>query len=673
MKKTVVCVALWVLTAPIAYSLGLGSLTVQSALDQPFIAEIELIDSSRVQLKDVKVSVAAPEYFTQIGLERTAVLSLLTLSIAKNEQGKEVIKVRSSERMIEPYMELVVDLTWPRGQLYKAYTILLDPPGYRLISTTIKGHSTHYIRHKPYVGEPGVINKTVLTGITRNSNSLSEDKRQSTYGPTMANENVWQIAQRYKTADVVLPQVVLAIVGSNPHAFKDGNLNGLKAGVQLIIPSTIDIKKVPAELATAEAMTHDKAWNEDVFIDHVLSPPYHTAQTLQKTKTELSNDASNALPSSSVIMPVAGFNNITPLISANQPMGAQNPQSYNLEQSAPIKSELSITRAALESVREANASLTEQLHLLQKQNNQLHAELSQRDREIKGLHEQVKQISAHSQNLIQYWPLFLLLLSAGGLATFAYRYVSTGQRRQEDTEVAMRITPTTSNEANTAFINPQQHIISHAEKSSAMGTDLIVAEELYATEQFKAGESVEHKEKKPTEDDVLVPVKQTDEFIEPNTQKKGVDSSSRQEDKNEDYLEFESGLYHSLVPEIDSVQISESQVEATDDGIDFVLEPVQEQTSKEQEEQHLDVDAVLKRFFAQENSDSDSTKTSSEDLSELLKSKTALDTLLALAKTYISMADMASARHSLNEVLEHGTAQQQEEAARLLDLIKSKY
>ncbi|HHW3766761.1 TPA: type IV pilus assembly protein FimV [Legionella pneumophila] len=125
MKKTVLHAAIFSLTMPISlYALGLGEMKVQSSLDQPFSAEIELIDVGADPLASIKVSLADPEQFEQIGLERTAVLSLLRFQVERNPKGAPVVKVSSTERMTEPYMEIVVDLTWPKGQLYKAYTVL---------------------------------------------------------------------------------------------------------------------------------------------------------------------------------------------------------------------------------------------------------------------------------------------------------------------------------------------------------------------------------------------------------------------------------------------------------------------------------------------------------------------------------------------------------------------
>jgi pilus assembly protein FimV len=77
----------------------------------------------------------------------------------------------------------------------------------------------------------------------------------------------------------------------------------------------------------------------------------------------------------------------------------------------------------------------------------------------------------------------------------------------------------------------------------------------------------------------------------------------------------------------------------------------------------------LKQFFVEEHPNEED-KTKEEIAPELLKSEKAFDTLLALAKTYISMEDFESARFSLSEVYEHGTQKQKDEASSLLELIK---
>lgn len=435
------------------YALGLGEMTVESSLDQPFLAEIELIDVGNIPLTSIRVGLADPENFEQIGIERTAVLSLLNFKIEKNSRGKLVIKVHSLERMTEPYMELVVDLTWPKGQLYKAYTVLLDPPGYQLVSTTAQSSPTHYKNKNvsTYANEPGVINKTVITTVDHNPVNVNDSKKKATYGPTITNESVWQIAQRYKTSDVILPQIVLAIVGANPDAFNEGNLNGLKVGVRLVIPSTQEIMQVPADLATEEVMAHDKAWNEKTVINHVIAPPYMSSQTTTSNNTNTQTSAFAPSGNNSQLPPIPKLNMQTvikhtsvplPLISADALVGLGNTgqqpvQQYKVpqstEQDAKTKAELSITTAAVESVRESNAVLMEQLRLMQEQNRKLQQQLDKRDQELETIRKQMQVIITDRQSVASQsssstandsssnvWLLLLLLVIAAGGGGFAY-------------------------------------------------------------------------------------------------------------------------------------------------------------------------------------------------------------------------------------------------------------
>lgn len=435
------------------HAIGLGNMTVKSALDQPFSAEIELIDVGSTPLPGIRVGLADPENFDEVGIERTAILSLLSFRIEKNAQGKYIILVQSQERMTEPYIELVVDLTWPQGQLYKAYTVLLDPPGYQLVSTTAQSSPTHYKTVQKHTYEPGVINKAVSTKVEHNPLNLNDSKKKATYGPTITNENVWQIALRYKTSEIILPQVVLAIVGANPDAFIEGNLNGLKVGVRLIIPGTEEIMQVPADLATEEVMAHDKAWNEKTPVNHVLSPPYMNGTTLTSSPP-VNNSQIPTIPkmiiqaeptqgSASQLIPV---NTALPVMNTNQQQSMPNNNSpQNSDRDATTRAELSITTAAVESVRESNALLMEQLHLMQDQNKKLQQQLDKRDKELEQLQAQMKVMmkqrvavaaqassSNSSNSTTSYWPFFLLLLVAAGGGGFAYWYFIL--RKQESEE-----------------------------------------------------------------------------------------------------------------------------------------------------------------------------------------------------------------------------------------------
>ncbi len=528
LKKTVLNVALLALLFPITFNaIGLGEMTVKSSLDQPFLAEIELLDVGRAPIVGIKVGVAEPDNFQQLGLERVAVLSLLHFKIEKNSKGKFVIKVQSQERISEPYIELVVDLTWPGGQLYKAYTVLLDPPGYKLVSTRAQSSPTYYKKVASHGAEPGVIEKTVTTEVQHNPVSLNDGKKQTTYGPTIANENVWQIAQRYKTSEIILPQIVLAITGANPDAFTGGNLNGLKVGVRLTIPATSEIAKIPAELATAEVMAHDKAWNEKTPINHVLTPPYTNGQAtnpLPQTQKGPQSKSSEipTIPRFTIQAITPDQNTMPQLIpsavgspgNTNQSQPVQNNDAQNADQNAIIKTELSITTAVVETVRESNALLMEQLHLLQDQNKKLQKQLEQRDKEMKTIRAQMQALmkqriavagqvnSAITDNQSSnFWTLLLLLIVASGGGGFAYWYFKLREKETNEQPFLSNepIAPkTTMSETTQTSVQPAEISIREAGASPTIETNEVDSKTIAEhSAQNKRDDFVSETEKKP--------------------------------------------------------------------------------------------------------------------------------------------------------------------------------
>lgn len=389
------------------YALGLGEMHVKSSLDQPFVAEIKLIDARTVKLASIKVSVADPDNYGRLGLRPTAALDLLRFKVEKNELNQAIIKIESTERMTEPYMDLVVDLLWPGGQLFKAYEVILDPVGYQLASSSVQND---------------VLSSEKITAIEQpinlNTNPASNDARKKpNYGPTLPNETIWALAQRYKRPGVTLPQVVLAILGANPAGFDNGNLNGLKVGVRLNIPTVTTIKKVPAQLAEKEIQAQDLAWNKKTPIQHVIVPPYINVASSDSTVPELPQFTQQAAQLNSEDF-------ITPI---------NNLKSSADRHNSSIETTISRNTAAINDLKQSNVLLKEQLQLLHEQNNALQQRIDKRDKDIQLVQQQMAMILKQRQDLASHensslsqsqsfnlWFWSFLLIFAAGSGTYWY-------------------------------------------------------------------------------------------------------------------------------------------------------------------------------------------------------------------------------------------------------------
>src|SRR5215468_835031 len=115
------------LAAPLgAHALGFGDIELQSALNQPFQAQIALVATAD-ELQGLKVALAAPEVFERYGIDHPGYLNRFEFKVTTSG-GRSVVQVSSREPVTEPFVTLLVEATWARGRRLREYTVLLDPP-----------------------------------------------------------------------------------------------------------------------------------------------------------------------------------------------------------------------------------------------------------------------------------------------------------------------------------------------------------------------------------------------------------------------------------------------------------------------------------------------------------------------------------------------------------------
>src|SRR5260221_507366 len=146
--KTWLLAAILVLMPWAVHAAGLGKLTILSALGQPLTAEIDLVSVQKDEFATLSARLAAPEAFTQANVQFNPALIGARLSIEKRAQGQPYIKITSSRAINEPFLGLLVELSWAQGRLVREYTVLIDPPGFTPGAPT----STPYVAVAPPAG-----------------------------------------------------------------------------------------------------------------------------------------------------------------------------------------------------------------------------------------------------------------------------------------------------------------------------------------------------------------------------------------------------------------------------------------------------------------------------------------------------------------------------------------
>ena len=259
------------LTPGALYALGLGEIHLNSALNQPFDADIELVAATQEDLGALRAALASGDTFSRYGLDRPSYLADFTFQVAKGSGGQDVLKVRSPRPVTEPFVTLLVEANWPRGRLLREYTVLLDPPVFAptpaaseppVAAPRASSSAAPSSRVEPYAAQsaapaPSGERRTPRTAVS----SGPGVEPGSTYR-VRPNDTLWQIASEASPgsrSDV--NRAMLAIFQNNPHAFA-GNINVLRAGSVLQIPQSGEISSISASAASAEVARQYQMWKE---------------------------------------------------------------------------------------------------------------------------------------------------------------------------------------------------------------------------------------------------------------------------------------------------------------------------------------------------------------------------------------------------------------------------
>lgn len=296
--KTSVCIAClaW---AGIASAAGLGGINVISALGQPLKAEIDLVSMDAGDKSSLTAKLASPEVFKNAGIDYPYNLPKLKFQIENRASGGSYVKVTSLQPVNEPFVTILVELTWPSGKLLREYTFLLDPVDFKpeqpkaaevkpiepvlatpvavepLVETPVAAEAAPV--EKAAVVEPAVPAEQVPTAsepveqeaapVAAPQDALS--KEEAIVEPTLLSQPITvrrgdtlsKIAARIKPANVSLERMLVALYRENAGVFDDHNMNRIRAGKILNIPQGEAIHMLPQADAEEEIRVQAADWN----------------------------------------------------------------------------------------------------------------------------------------------------------------------------------------------------------------------------------------------------------------------------------------------------------------------------------------------------------------------------------------------------------------------------
>ena len=242
-KLTLALLGMGVMLPGLSHALAVRDIQTKSALGQPLRVEVELSDLGDLTSEDIKVTLATQEDFARLGIERDFFLTDLRFEVVVNASGRSYIRVNSSKRVIEPFLDFIIRITWPGNMRLQELPILLDPP------TMAQSKPTAV--EAPVVAAPLVVVPEVVTAApVAEVAEVSATDSEKTY-QVRRRDNLWSIAQRVRPgAHVSVPRMVQALFKANPQAFVANNINHLRSGEVLRVP-TLDAVQSGGEARTA--------------------------------------------------------------------------------------------------------------------------------------------------------------------------------------------------------------------------------------------------------------------------------------------------------------------------------------------------------------------------------------------------------------------------------------
>lgn len=263
-----------------AHALALGRINVQSALGEPLRAEIDITGITSDEASSLKVGAAPADRFKAAGLDYSAVIAGLEVNLQRRADGRAYLRLSSNRPVTEPFVDLILEANWSSGRITRDYTLLFDPPTMRYRSadaavtptapvlsqsrTPSAAPPSREIAPPPHsppaapAARPAPVAKAPARQPARPAEKAPAANQQLT---VKIGDTAGRIAAQTRPASVSLDQMLVALLRSNPDAFIDGNVNRIKAGSVLDVPSAEAARTTSPSEATQTIIAQSKDFN----------------------------------------------------------------------------------------------------------------------------------------------------------------------------------------------------------------------------------------------------------------------------------------------------------------------------------------------------------------------------------------------------------------------------
>ncbi len=263
-----------------AMALGLGEITVHSALNEPLNVEIDIINTDSVAIDDITVRNATRETYQRADLLNPEIFNKVRFKIIKKPDGSLVVRLTSKKPVKEPFITFIADMRWRTGHFNREYTFLLDPPKFVQKQTRLKHQKTHKSSARS-VAKSKTAETPVIPGMAKKhhksqpkdySTVIANHRSERTY-TTRRSDTLWEIAKNTRPDNGVSTyQTMQAIFVLNQDAFIHGDINLLKQRQTLTLPDSDEVRQINGKAPLKVSHTGKTSSSENYTLKPQKSP-----------------------------------------------------------------------------------------------------------------------------------------------------------------------------------------------------------------------------------------------------------------------------------------------------------------------------------------------------------------------------------------------------------------
>ncbi len=367
----------------------MGELKIASHLNEPLEATIPLEDVKGIDPSDILTSLADNKAFVKAGLEPTGWINHIQFKVSPDKQGKLIIFLSTQHPVQDPFADLLIQVAWPGGKLIKEYTLLLDPP--KIVTTQSKASSAKaqelletFSAQSHQEAAPRQVASLVkqqFQPILSDAHDYEPIQFGGRFGPVQG-ETLWSIAKRLaQGSHFSVHQAVMAIAYKNPDAFTNGNINHIKPGAVLRLPTESEVGKYSQD--SARQFVENQTNSGQSMVVYAQK----TAPRERKTQPVAQKVSQNETATPKALKLVAPEHNQDKDVSIES-TPAQNSNQQIVQTNVVAKDNsqrLTMVEEALDTLKRSNEEIAQKNAQLKNQNEVLVGELALKEQEINRL------------------------------------------------------------------------------------------------------------------------------------------------------------------------------------------------------------------------------------------------------------------------------------------------